>query len=124
MLQVRIQRADPARILLNVDDIPHTTNRALKLAQRELELSRPEDLDSSSSSSSGDTKNRMWLRMQGTVIILTYDEGKSLVNLKAKPSCKSTPSFQVQWHCFSRLQRRQQEQHVAAHARYAILEEG
>ena len=73
-VQVRIQRADPARILLNVDDIPHTTTRALKLAQRELELSSPEELDSSSSSSSGDTKNRMWLRMQGMVLILEYAE--------------------------------------------------
>ena len=71
-MQVRIQRSDPARILLNVDDIPHTTNRALKLAQRELELSSPEELDSSSSSSEGDAKNRMWLRMQGMLRFNRY----------------------------------------------------
>ncbi|KAK9834687.1 hypothetical protein WJX74_007566 [Apatococcus lobatus] len=64
-VRVHIQRSDPARILLNVDDIPHTTQRALKLAQRELELSSPEELDSSSSSSEGDAKYRMWLRMHG-----------------------------------------------------------
>lgn len=64
-MQVSIKKADPARILLNTSELPHTTNRALKLAQRELELSSPEELDSSSSSSGGDAKNRVWLRLQG-----------------------------------------------------------
>ncbi|KAK9852565.1 hypothetical protein WJX84_009673 [Apatococcus fuscideae] len=64
-VRVSIKKADPARILLNTSELPHTTNRALKLAQRELELSSPEELDSSSSSSGGDAKNRVWLRLQG-----------------------------------------------------------